>query len=276
MRNKYLLFVTVVIVLFSCKKENETTTHSTPPPDPPIPVMLLKSIVIPNLPSPYYFFEYDTTGRITLASFASGLNTYAVTHDQNRIINMLNNTGASPGLLEYFYNDKGQVNRITYKDPLGILQMRFSFSYDYGMLVKVERERRAGSDLVLNKIITMTYYADSNLQEITYHYPKIDGFQNEASVTDRFEHYDNKINVDDFSLLHNDFFDQLVLLPGVKLQKNNPGREIQTGDGDNLAVTYAYTYNDKLFPLTKAGEITVTSGTHAGEIFQTNSVYTYY
>jgi hypothetical protein len=48
-----------------------------------------------------------------------------------------------------------------------------------------------------------------------------------VTTVDLFEQYDNKVNVDGFSLIHDDFFDHLVLLPGVQLQKGNPGR--QTG-----------------------------------------------
>jgi hypothetical protein len=40
--------------------------------------------------------------------------------------------------------------------------------------------------------------------------------QPENNFTDRFEQYDDKINTYGFSLLHNNFFDQLILLPGKK------------------------------------------------------------
>src|SRR5512133_659653 len=50
---------------------------STDPAPPPAPV-LLRDIVIPNLPSPFYHFEYDGSGRITGASYASDLLAYDV------------------------------------------------------------------------------------------------------------------------------------------------------------------------------------------------------
>jgi hypothetical protein len=52
-----LSFVIMAFVLFSCKKENYVPPDSSSP-DPETPAVLLKNIVIPNLPSPYYHFEY--------------------------------------------------------------------------------------------------------------------------------------------------------------------------------------------------------------------------
>ena len=121
----------------------------------------------------------------------------------------------------------------------------------------------------------MVYDADGNLQELTDHRPAFDG-QNESTVIDRFEQYDNKINVDGFSLLHPDFFEHLFLLPGVQLQKNNPGRETLTGDGLHLKADYTYTYNNKNLPLIKVSEITITNGVDSGRIVHGNTVYTYY
>ncbi|HEX3167771.1 MAG TPA: hypothetical protein VHQ93_15990, partial [Chitinophagaceae bacterium] len=111
--------------------------------------------------------------------------------------------------------------------------------------------------------------------ELTYHYFAFNG-QTDAVFTDRFEKYDNKINVDGFGLLHNEFFDHLVLLPGVQLQKNNPGKETRTGNAENYAVNYIYTYNEKNLPLTKKGNLTILTGNNAGQQFETNSVFSYY
>ena len=120
-----------------------------------------------------------------------------------------------------------------------------------------------------------SYHPDGNLFEIAYHYPATKA-QPESIFTDRFEQYDNKINVDGFGLLHNEFFDHLILLSGVELQKNNPGKETRTGDGVNYTVGYTYSYNDKDAPLTKIGDLIITNGTDSGRHFQTHSVYSYY
>ena len=109
-------------------------------------------------------------------------------------------------------------------------------------------------------------------------YPRLPARHREEETTtvDRFERYDDKINVDGFSLLHEEFFDHKVLLPGVQLQKGNPARQTHTGDGVNYAVDYIYTYDDLNRPLTKAGALTFSNGPDAGKTFATRSIFSYY
>ena len=98
----------------------------------------------------------------------------------------------------------------------------------------------------------------------------------DARARFRFEQYDRAVKVDGLVLLHDDFFDHLVLLPGVRLQNGNPARETRTGDGVNYRVEYRYTYDDARRPLTKTGEATVTNGSDAGRRFETSAESTYY
>jgi len=123
--------------------------------------------------------------------------------------------------------------------------------------------------------MTLSYNTDGNLFELTYHYLPING-QTEATFADRFEQYDSMINVDGFSLIHNDFFDHLILLPDVQLQKNNPRKETRTGDGLNYVVNYTYTYNNDNAPLIKAGELTISNGSDAGKKIQIRTTFSYY
>ena len=124
--------------------------------------------------------------------------------------------------------------------------------------------------------MSLSYYPNGNLLEITEYRPAIDGLQTEATTVDRFEQYDDKINVDGFSLIHDDFFDHLVLLPGVQLQTGNPAKQTRTGDGTNFTVTYSYLYDDKNRPLTKTGDLTLLNGADAGRRIQTSTVFSYY
>ena len=273
MRYKSVLLLIIPAILLSCKKE---TVISNPPPSPPPPPnILLKDIVITGLPSPFYHFEYDTTGKATFASFASGFNNYTIFYDNDRISEVINNINLNKDRLQYFYDQAGRVQAVWYTDSTGFVYTKVNFSYNLEQLVKLERLRKTVTGFVVDKILTMTYYADGNLQEIADHRPPFNG-QPETTSIYRFEHYDEKINVDGFSLVHNDFFDHLLLLPEVKLQKNNPGKETLTGDGIHYTIDYTYTYNDRNSPVTKKGELVFLNGADSGHVFHTNAVFSYY
>jgi|SRR6266496_2190847 len=273
MRHRYLLlFITATIVL-SCKKEKQTIDSPSPLPQPP--TVLIKDVEIAHLPSPFYHFEYNASGEVTFVSYASDLLRYDVSYNGDKISEMRNNILVNKDRLQYFYDNAGRVNAITYADSTGLVYTRINLTYDGPKLIKLEREIKMGAAFIVDKIITMTYYADGNLLDITVHRPAIAG-QNESTVNDRYEQYDNKINAQGFSLLHDEFFDHFVFLPAAQLQKNNPGRETRTGDGTNYKVDYTYTYDDRGAPLARSGDFVYTSGPDTGQHFQLSSTYTYY
>ena len=177
--------------------------------------------------------------------------------------------------IQYIYDDSGNVTNVNYTDSTGVLYTRLDFTYNSGTLAKIERERKLGGDFIIDKTMTMTYHPDGNLFELTYHYWPVNGMT-ENIYTDRFEQYDSKINVDEFDLIHNEFFDHLVILPGIHLQKNNPQKETRTGDAQNYVVDYTYTYNSRNQPLNKKGSLLFLNGSNAGQRFETNSIYSYY
>lgn len=245
-------------------------------PDPPPPPVLLQDIVIPNLPSPYYHFEYDSTGRVRTASFASGFTMYEVIYQGERISELRNNALGNQDRLEYVYDDAGRVAAVNYVHPGGVVFTRVTLSYEGEKLTGLERQRQLAGSFVVDKIISFSYYPDGNLQELTEHRPLVEGQQPATTTVDRFEQYDARINVDGFALLHDDFFDHLVLLPGVELQKGNPSRVTHTGDGMNYTVDYLYTYDDRNRPLSTSGDLVVLNGSDAGQHLQTQSTFCYY
>ena len=274
MRTKYLLIGLIIMILAGCKKETQPNNPAPPPPqNPPV---LLKEIVIPNLPSPYYHFEYDATGKPSFVSFASDFTRYDIVYDGGRISELRNNILVNKDTVRYHYDNAGRAVGVDYIDLTGTVYIKVSLTYSGQQLISLERKRLLGPDFVVNKTMTFSYYADGNLKEIVDHRPAVNGQQPESTSIDRFEQYDNKINVDAFGLLHNDFFDHLVLLPGIQLQKNNPGKETFTSDGLNFTVDYTYTYNDKNLPLNKKGDLLFTSGPDAGQHFEINTFYSYY
>jgi len=270
MRQSLLLLV--VVALISCHKQRDITF--TPPP-PPVPEILLKDVVESHLPSPYYHFEYDASKKVSFVSFASDFSRYDVLYAGGRISEMRNNILVNKDRLLYTYNAAGQVEFIRYADSTGVVYKTVDLFYNGPKLVRLDRARRVNSGFVYEKTTTMSYYADGNLKDITYHFLPFEN-QTDVTYTLHYEQYDNKINVDGFGLLHQEFFDHLFLLPAVQLQKNNPGKESLTGDGENYTVNYTYTYNDKNAPLTKTGDLLFLTGTHAGQHFEVSSTFTYY
>jgi hypothetical protein len=265
-----VLTMAAVAGLSSCSSDVATA------PPAPSGIVLLKDIVIPNLPSPYYHFEYDAQGKVSSVSFASGLTTYAAAYTGDRITELKNNTLANQDRLVYVYDDGGRVAAIKETDENGVVFTALFFSYDGDKLTRLERDRRVTGGFIIDKTMSFSYSADGNLFELTDHRPAIDGFQPETTVTDRFEQYDSGINVDAFGLLHDDFFDHLVLLPAVRLQKSNPRRVTRSGDADNYTVDYSYSYDARNRPLGTSGDLIFTSGPRAGEHFQVGAAFSYY
>lgn len=247
-----------------------------PEPPPPPPVVQLKDVVITTLPNPYYHFEYDSSDRVKLVSFASGLTNYAVTYQDGRIAQMQNNILVNHDQLIYIYDDSGRVGLVKEVDGTGSTFMIVVFTYDGPKLIGLERDRRVEGGFIIDKTMSFTYDGAGNLSQITEHRPAIPGLQEDATFVDRFEGYDQGINVDGFDLIHNDFFDHLILLPQVQLQNGNPRRETRTGDGLNYVVDYTYTYDAGNRPLSKIGALTILNGPSAGRQIQTSSVFSYY
>ena len=267
--------VLLAAAALACGSDPGPVEPGAPPPPPARPPdgVQLAVIEIPLLPSPYYRFEYDSAGRVSAASFASDLRTYEVQYSNNRISRMVS-TRFSREELVYSYDASGKVSAVTYNDTFGVDYVRVHLSYAGERLHKLERERRIGDIFLADKRMTFVYDSPGNLTELTDERLAFPG-QTEATFIDRFEQYDGKINVDGFSLIHNEFFDHLVLLPGVHLQVGNPSGVTRSGSGINYHIDYTYTYDSANRPITKHGEGILLAGTGAGDRFETNATFSY-
>lgn len=267
MRNIILLLF--VAVLASCDKDD---TAPVPPPPPP-PISLLKDVVLQALPSPYYHFEYDQQKRYAQVSHKSGLSLYEVTYENNLLKKMKNNSPGNKDLIEYDYDADNRVTVIRIKRENGTLYRRGFLTYDtHNRLQELEWEvALTGGAFAQEQTMTFTYDANSNLSELRDHRHAIDGIQPEAVYIDTYEQYDRGVNVDDFSLLHlNDR--HVVLLPGVRLQMNNPGKVTRTGDGINYYIFYTYQYNSKNHPTRRDGDMRLANGQQSHLV----ATYSYY
>ena len=268
MRNAVL--VTAAALLVAC---NPDGTPMGPPPPPPAAPVLLKDIVIPNVPSPYYHFEYDAENRVKTVSFASGLRAYDVIYDGGRIAEMRSTLPLNGDRLQYAYDVEGRVASVKYLDNSGQLKAILFLTYSGAQLTEIERDRKVSAGFLAEKIMKFSYDTDGNVLEITETLRTED--TPATTTVDRYEQYDGKVNVDGFSLVHDEFFDHLVLLPGVQLQKSNPGRVTRTGDGINYILDYTYTYDTENRPLVKSGDLVFTN-VEPGRRFNTRSEYSYY
>ena len=269
--------VPTLAMIVACSGYDSPTYPGTTTPPPPKQV-LLKDIVVDRLPSPYYHFDYDAAGRISHASFASGTDDFSVSYNGERIRELTNNGGIGQrDRVVYAYDAAGRVGGVRYVDLNGVTFTVVIYTYEGDKLTGVERSQLVSGALIIDKTMTLTYYADGNLETLSEHRPAIAGVQDDATNVTRFEEYDTGINVDGFGLIHDDFFDHLVLLPGVVLQKSNPKRETRTGDGLTYTLEYTYAYDtDGKHPLTKRGDLVITGGGTVGMHVPTSSVFTYY
>lgn len=247
--------------------------------DRPTPAtVLLKDVVVDRLPSPFYHFDYDDAGAITGVSFASGLTNYQVSYLGSRIRELQNNALGNRDRIVYAYGPTGRVDGVRYVDAAGETFTVNVYTYEGDKLTGVERSRRMGTELVIDKTMSLAYWPDGNLRALAEHRPKIEGIQDETNDVITFEQYDTGLNVDGFGLIHDDFFDHFVLLPGVVLQKNNPGRETRTGDGLTYVVDYTYDYDAAKRPVAKRGDLLITGGPgeQVGRRIQIGSSFSYY
>ena len=239
------------------------------------PALKVKDINEKNLPSPFYHFEYDDSGKISLVGYSSSLRIYDVNYSGGRIESMENIADLSHIRLEYEYSN-GDLLAVKVKDKDGVTLRHciFTFSPSH-QLQQVDWDVADGNvGFYLEQTMTFSYYPEGNVMEIkTHNYPV--GPQAEAIYTDRFENYDDRLNPDGFSLLHTNPH-ELILIPGLKFQVNNPRRTIRTGDGVNFEIDYTFTYDNKGRPTVKTGDVKFTNGTNAGQHFQSQSTFSYY
>jgi len=277
MPGKFLMLLLMSGILFSCKKD--PIESSGPPPVPPAvpPVtsasVLLKEIVIPHLPSPFHAFEYNSAGQVIVSNYASGLIVNDVSYVNGRINTMVNRFDNQQ--LQYFYDNDGRANLIMYIDPVGNVRKKVRLTYDGRQLIKLERETNLLAEFILEKRMTFSYYADGNVKEVTDQRFAVGAVPGSRTV-ELYEEYDDKVNVDDFTLLHNEFFDQVILLPGVRLQKSNYRKLTHTGDGVHYRINYVYAYNDRNLPTEKNGVGIWLNGADEGRTFESNYFYSYY
>jgi hypothetical protein len=271
MKAKYLLLVFILFTLFCCKKVAPVNPHS-------FVAVKLKDIHITSLPSPYYHFDYRDDKHISSFNFANGL-IYDVAYTGDDLTLMKNNTsGTSKDSVKYNYTN-GKLTSIHVITDAGIFYRRaFLTYYPSGQLQTLEWEIiTANQSFTQDQTLTFTYYPNDNVKEIVHHYFAV-GPQPNITFTDKYENYDDRINVDGFTLVHTSQTKfPPILMPGITLQVNNAGRIVRTGNAAyTYEVNYTYTYDGTGRPLVKTGDFVLTNGPDIGQHFEVKTTYSYY
>jgi len=270
--NRALHITILVLFLFSCKKNH---TSPVPPLGSP-PKILLKDLILPGLPSPYYHFEYNTDSLVTKAEFDSGLTSYDVLYNGGKISEMRNNIIVNHDTLRYIYDNAGKVAIIVFINDANVTYRHVLFSYDGNLVKEIIWDHKEGNvGFLIDRTLTFTYYPDGNVKTVFERRPATTGVPETTSAWE-YSQYDNGINVDDFDLTHDGIHDHLFLFQGFRLQKNNPKKETFTGGTIGYSVDYTYTYNSDHTPSLKAGTLVYTAGPDAGKTFQVSAIYSYY
>lgn len=271
MSTRLILLLVAILCLAACRKDKCPDEPSPgpviPKPINDIPVVKLRTMSVDKLPSPWYEFSYDQEGYITKLTHSSGLIFYDIDYLNDRVRTLHANRGVTGNvnkdILRYTYSDSLAVS-ITVTDINKHIYRKALLTYTpQNRLQRLTWQVDTGNNVLVDEqTLTFSYYPDGNLRTIDFHHLPVAPFM-ETRYTDHFEKYDNKENADGFALLHTPLHHP-VLLPSVRLQRNNPGRYYRTGQGATFDARYTYTYDAAGRPLLKTGPVTFkeTNGTN--------------
>ena len=282
MYTKFLALICLVMIIAACRKSH----YKPDDPEAPLPPtsdvvgVKLKDISVDKIPSPQYHFVYNDSGYITHVGFESGAATYDITYSGKRIAKVETNKDIpfdiNKDILEYEYKN-GDPVLMKVTDKTGMLYRKCSLSFSAAhQLQKLTWELNPGTGFVTEQTLEFSYYADSNLKEIAYHDFAV-GPITEKLYKEKFEDYDNKVNAGGFSWLHT-LLHHPVFLPSVRLQINNPRKDIRTGPPNTFTyeTTYAYTYDASGRPLTRVGPVKFVDPQGNPGQFTSSTTYSYY
>jgi hypothetical protein len=269
-----LLLFSFLAFFLACNK----SSHFPPPVEQEpndIAAVKLKEIIVSSLPSPYYHFTYNNEGYVMTINYASDLFQYTLQYQNNRVKSMVN--AVNQDSLVYRYTNKKITAIDTYSGMSDERIAHHDLAYDLkGHLIKLWWYviPHPNGDSLLERVVEIQYNAAGNIDRYNNHFMDENG---ELSITVHyaFEDYDDNINVEDFGLLKS-FFEDLIYLPSVKLQKNNP-RKLRISSSENeFEITYNFTYNDKKLPVEKQTTTKQIRGSNAGRVTTSTTTYSYY
>jgi hypothetical protein len=234
--------------------------------------VLLKDVIVTGLPSPYYRFEYDADKYVTEINFADGFNIYELEYSNKKLSKMTNSRIGNQLLYTY---SSGNVSLITELTSFDQVVWKYRMAYNNNNQLTEIRwyQFNGGTDSILFRKVLLAYSSDGNLSSRDDYRLETGNVLAWSSNT-KYLDYDNGINVDGFAVFK-DFFESLIFLPAVKIQKNNHRTEIITGTQNDYRITYTYEYSNGL-PVTENGTMIQTRGNGNGQPFLFTNHFSYY
>ncbi|ULQ51992.1 hypothetical protein [Flavihumibacter fluvii] len=269
-----ILLLIISTLLAACNKDRQSVEPVQFPVLSNVENILLKDIVRNRLPSPFYHFSYSDDSVVSEISFANNMDVYRLHYENKRLDQMLNIKNGNR--LEYTYTGD-RVSMITeFTGRTGF--KRYECYFDYipdNLLAQVQWFRFIDNGTVRKpyRKLMFTYYADGNLAGTDDFFAAANG-EMQWHTHIQYKDYDDGINVDDFTLVKN-FFEPLLFLPAIKLQKNNAATEILTTIKNDFIITYHYQYLNGL-PVSQEGTMTQTRGLDSGKSSNFTSSFSYY
>jgi hypothetical protein len=273
-----LLCLTALLVLFvSCKKYHDNPGTNIPPVNTPENTApRLKDMIVNRLPSPYYHFDYDDSGKIIGTNYQSGLRIYTVSYTDKKISQMENIIEPVRDRLEYIY-DNGKVIQVNIINRNNINYRRAFMSYNSSnKLARLYWEVLDNGGFSSEQMLVFTYHPDGNLKKLENTTFAV-GPLTDGTFIETYDNYDDKVGAEGFNFLLPLPQNHLILLPDVKIMVNNPRHVVRTGTGTvDYTIDYQYTYDDKGRPIAKAGDFVFTDGNNVGQHTALSTTYSWY
>ena len=130
MKHSSLLYFSVLLFLVAISCRKDSIKNPPPPVEDPVSdarTILLKSIIEPGLPNPYFSLSYDANGFATGINFADNFQMYQVDYKNNRVDKVTNTK--NPQTLQYYYTGK-HVSYVSQVNLDGTKNNSYKLLYD--------------------------------------------------------------------------------------------------------------------------------------------------
>lgn len=251
---KFVTYLLAGGALFAACSKREQKPVTPEPPVTDARTILLQTVLEKGLP-PQYRFTYDRNNFVTSINYADGFSIYNVEYENKRVKKLVNSRNNNYLLYHYQNNS---IDKIDEFDPLHNKLETYALLYNNtGKLVELDRFNcRENPNGALYKKEKLFYHPDGNLARLEQY------FLSEGTLkllmTKEYNGYDNSINVDDFYKLHG-FLESFLYLPQVKLQINNPKKEIIITEQNSFEINNTFEFSGNL-PVKKMGDMIQTRG----------------